>query len=707
MRLLYDLLPSVISFVVMGTVSLAAADAPPVMSLTIGDGARLIKHFDASLYAKLWNDRSMEALRLKTSEALGQIEKDTGINPLDIIKALRSFNFQFTDLMKTQPAAKDTDPLMPAAQTTKSITAGFLQVDLGDLAQRIMELSLKTHASAAPITIPGADEAIGGTIGARDKDAFTLARYGSRLVMGINQDQPPSPYTITTDDADMVFTMNYKSLLSSIAKQESKPDQKAVFDALQKMDKLLAPIHWDMTILPEGIRERISQQTSYLGLIPVDRGLFARLPTNTYMAIAYGFDSAAYWQELEPLVLDILTAQGTPMTSAQFKTQIESVITQFNVPLTFEDIKSALTGTVLVSISPGAPFPSVTLAIPRSKAVDAFIGVGANLQQMTLPEEGQNGQIRLPNIPLPFTVIRDQKYWVVSSDPMAAMAWNATDGGWSTTLAVKTAFEQAPPNAAILGASDTPTVLRAAGGFLPFVPFNDPKDKQLSTVLLARAAGAAATGYIFGTSTNTQWSMEARGIMGLGAVPIIAAIAIPNLLESRISANDAAVVANLKSGVFPAQIQFQGGGYVDQNQDGIGEFGFFSELSGGPLDNRADGVRLGLLPMAWNAPFPAVHGYTFACWLPDGAGGAIGASDGLRAPNALAGAAQHKGFVVYAWPTNPEQRKTVYALSNNGMIYFKSADEVELSETGPIWNALFDHMGWDTPPTWTPYKKKK
>ncbi len=706
MRLMYDLLPRVFSLVVMGTLSLAAADTPHVMSLTIGDGARLIKHFDASLYAKLWNDRSMEALRLKTSDALGKIEKDTGINPLDVMKALRSFNFQFTDLVKTPPVAKDADPLAPATTTTKPTTAGFLQVDLGELAQRIMELSLKTHESATPMTIPGADEAISGTIGARDKDAFTLARYGSRLVMGINQDQPPSPYTISTDDADVVFTMNYKSLLNSIAKQETQPDQKAVFDALKQMDKFLGPIHWDMTILPEGIRERLSQQSSTPGLIPVDRSLFARLPTNTYMAMSYGFDSAVYWQELEPMVIDLLAAQGTPMTSAQLKTQIESVITQFNVPITYDDIKSAITGTILASVSPGAPFPSVTIAIPRSKALDAFIGVGANLQQMTLPEEGKSGQISLPNIPLPFTIIRDQKYWVISSDPNASMAWNATDGGWSTTAAVKTAFEQAPPNSAILGASDTPTVLRAAGGFLPFVPFSDPKDKQLATILLARAAGAATTGYIFGTSSKDQWSMEARGILGFGVMPIIAAIAIPNLLESRISANDAAVVASLKSGVFPAQIQFQGGGYVDQNQDGIGEFGFFNELSGGPLDNRADSVRLSLLPMAWNAPYPDVHGYTFACWLPDGAGGAIGASDGPRTLNAVAGAAQHKGFVVYAWPTDPAQRKTVYALNNNGMIYFKPADEVELSETGPAWNALFDAKGWDTPTTWTPYKKK-
>jgi hypothetical protein len=706
MRFHCHLLPRACALVAMATVSLSAVDAPPLMTLTIGDGARLIKRFDASLYAKLWNDRSMEALRQKATEQLANIEKDSGINPLDVIHALRSFNVQFTQLLAPSLNANLAEPSLAAANNSKDKSSGFLQSDLGDYAHRVMELSLTANKTAERMTIPGADEAIRGATSNNSKDVFTLARYSSRLVMGINQEQPPSPYTISTDDADVVFTIDYKSLLNSIAKQETQPDQKAVFSALQGMDKFLGPLHWDMTILAEGVRERISQHNAYPGLMSVDRTVFAHLSAQTYMAYAFGFDSAAYWKELEPVLIDILAAKGTPMTSAQFKTQVEEIISQFNVPLTFTDIKQALTGTIVAAISPGAPFPSVTLAIPRSKAVDALIGVGANLRNFTLPEEGQSEQITIPNVPLPISVIRDQHYWVVSSDPMAVTAWSANDGGWSNSVAVKTVFAQAPDNAVMIGASDTPTVLRAAGGFLPFIPFADPKDKHLATVLLARAAGAASTGYIFGVSSSDQWSLEARGILGLGVMPILAGIALPALSKVRNMANDSAVVASLKSGVFPAQIQFQGGGYVDQNHDNVGEYGFFSELSGGPLDNRANGIRLNLLSATWNAAYPQVHGYTFACWLPDGVGGAVGANDGPRTANAIAGAEQQKGFVVYAWPTEPGPRKAVYALTQNGVIYFKPANEVELSVTGPAWNDLFNHMGWDAAPTWPPYKKK-
>jgi prepilin-type N-terminal cleavage/methylation domain-containing protein len=56
----------------------------------------------------------------------------------------------------------------------------------------------------------------------------------------------------------------------------------------------------------------------------------------------------------------------------------------------------------------------------------------------------------------------------------------------------------------------------------------------------------------------------------IAIIAIIAAIAIPNLLESRITANEAGAATSLRSGIFPAQILFQAGGYVDENNNGRG-----------------------------------------------------------------------------------------------------------------------------------------
>lgn len=58
----------------------------------------------------------------------------------------------------------------------------------------------------------------------------------------------------------------------------------------------------------------------------------------------------------------------------------------------------------------------------------------------------------------------------------------------------------------------------------------------------------------------------------IAIIAIIAAIAIPNLLESRITANEAAASASLKSGIFPGQVQYQNGAYHDVDSDGRGEY---------------------------------------------------------------------------------------------------------------------------------------
>ena len=152
----------------------------------------------------------------------------------------------------------------------------------------------------------------------------------------------------------------------------------------------------------------------------------------------------------------------------------------------------------------------------------------------------------------------------------------------------------------------------------------------------------------------------------IAIIAIIAAIAIPNLLESRISSNEAAAASSLKSGIFPAQVQFQAGGYVDNGgpgiatANGIGDFAFvFPALSGatGTAANGLPTVALSLLPPTWNFTNPNVNSYLFGlgssyetafcadCYPSDG-----GASIGRRC------FAINAGGTIFATPpasTNP------------------------------------------------------
>lgn len=74
----------------------------------------------------------------------------------------------------------------------------------------------------------------------------------------------------------------------------------------------------------------------------------------------------------------------------------------------------------------------------------------------------------------------------------------------------------------------------------------------------------------------------------------------------------------LKSGVFPSEVQFQAGGYVDLNNNGRGDYGLITELAGGTKDNGngRNAKALSFLPPEFAVPDAVIHGWQFAVILP-------------------------------------------------------------------------------------------
>ncbi len=66
----------------------------------------------------------------------------------------------------------------------------------------------------------------------------------------------------------------------------------------------------------------------------------------------------------------------------------------------------------------------------------------------------------------------------------------------------------------------------------------------------------------------------------IAIIAIIASIAIPNLLESRITANEGAAAGSLKSSIFSSCVQFQAGTYQDSDGNGVGEHGHIQDMAG-------------------------------------------------------------------------------------------------------------------------------
>ncbi|MEQ1632127.1 MAG: type II secretion system protein [Planctomycetota bacterium] len=107
-------------------------------------------------------------------------------------------------------------------------------------------------------------------------------------------------------------------------------------------------------------------------------------------------------------------------------------------------------------------------------------------------------------------------------------------------------------------------------------------------------------------------------------IAIIAAIAIPNLMSARSSANEKTVVATMRA-IVTAQQVARTNGTIDQNRNGQGEAGSLPELAG--LEVLRGGTTV-LRPAALSAALGQLdangyafsHGFYFAMYLPDVSG---------------------------------------------------------------------------------------
>lgn len=142
----------------------------------------------------------------------------------------------------------------------------------------------------------------------------------------------------------------------------------------------------------------------------------------------------------------------------------------------------------------------------------------------------------------------------------------------------------------------------------------------------------------------------------IAIIAIIAAIAIPNLLSARLNSNETAAIATLRN-IISAESQFQTTAKADENNNGVGEYGTFAEMSGGV------GVRGGatLQPSVLSTAFRSVNangevsrsGYLYAIYLPlaNGDGQPEAAGGGMPAGTVDPDLSETT-WCAYAWPSN-------------------------------------------------------
>lgn len=159
----------------------------------------------------------------------------------------------------------------------------------------------------------------------------------------------------------------------------------------------------------------------------------------------------------------------------------------------------------------------------------------------------------------------------------------------------------------------------------------------------------------------------------LTIVVILVAIAVPSLISSRMLANEAAAVSQLRA-IATAQVQLQKSGEADEDFDGVGEYGTLGELGG----------RVGVRGLSRDAPTglgPDMsrvdvagevqhRGYVFRVYLPleDGRGQREQPYGGM--PAGIVDADQSElHWVAYTWPaTNGISGTRTFVMDEGGEI---------------------------------------
>jgi prepilin-type N-terminal cleavage/methylation domain-containing protein len=167
---------------------------------------------------------------------------------------------------------------------------------------------------------------------------------------------------------------------------------------------------------------------------------------------------------------------------------------------------------------------------------------------------------------------------------------------------------------------------------------------------------------------------------------IIAAMAVPNLLSSKMAANDNSAIGSLRM-LVTAQSVCQYQQAIDADADGAGEYGTLSEMGGSALLNLRGGNGFpGFLnPPIWPPTFSLIDangrcqmsGYEFQLFLPDAAGlGVPEVANGGPDPAVDTDRAESL-WSCYAWPMNPGiSGGRAYYVDYRGQIFISSMDNV-------------------------------
>ena len=657
----------------------------PLIDATLTDGQHLLSHWELSIYGRLWNDPLFAARRDAWTAQLTALQTGVGLTLHEVVQGLNGASLHILP-----PAA---GAQLPEPQ----LEGDFSPAIAGRLMQALRAINSDPDA-LKELKLQGASEAV-DVVASR----LLVERIaGLLLVTNDHAHDPAHPWKASALPAasDLAVTLDVARLLAALPAAQAAQ----VESALKPIASSLGSIDYRAELVADGMHERWTSHAPPGTPLPVNRDLLALLPAKTLLTLAFAIDGKAIWQDNRTTVLDqIISSTGAPTPEAALQ-QVDQQLSAMGLNVTLTQLVEGLRGTVVLAVTPGFPFPSPTLMLPRSAGVDQLVGLALKLLQLSAPPTGQSIPLPLPGIPIPITLAATAEQWILSGDAaLSAGCLTGKPGGWNDSPAGKAALAHALASSTLIGASDTPSVLTTISSLaalaLNQIAALDAQDKQAILQGLARLAGLAKTGWLVAYTESGQRVLEDRGIIGIGPFAAIAvAAAFRDAAAPGIPAHGdplSGAIAVLTTQILPGEQAFQRGVYLDQDGDGHGEFGFLSELAG--LRGTAAAPQGVLQLIDSHIASGPVDGFAYAIFLPDGKGGATGepAAHGPRPADPAAAGAQARHFVAYAWPTTPSGGR-MYAITEAGVVFSAAA-----TGHAPAWGDLFGGAGWEAAPTWS------
>lgn len=216
-------------------------------------------------------------------------------------------------------------------------------------------------------------------------------------------------------------------------------------------------------------------------------------------------------------------------------------------------------------------------------------------------------------------------------------------------------------------------------------------------------------------SSDPGCSVAVKVVLGIAALGIAAAIAIPNLMRAKVQWYDTAAIAALRN-LASCQANFMTWCHVDLDGDRNGEFGTIGEMTAvsgvrRDAEGRERGPRIAvpILSPAFKGVGPEGIafrlGYCFRVLLPARGGGATreGSPDQpLLAPVDVDAA--EKRWCAYAWPNGKWGTVEDRARDHCGAFYIDECGDVWTTpnkdlrysgpDGGPAWDAAMPPYGW-------------